>query len=108
MLFGNDETLIKKTFDSASGSNRYEYNSNNNIYAGLQMMGGGSCPPSIKNTIESAKITNNTLKIIAVKKEYNLDEETHEMTTVKSEKKIQYVFKKQNNNYYLAEINKLN
>ena len=71
-------------------------------------MGGGGCPSDIKNTVESAKVLNDTLKIVVSKKEYNLDDETEEMTTVKSETKFQYVFKKENSNYYLAEINKLN
>lgn len=109
LLFGNAETLTKKIFDSANGTIRYEYNSTKNIYVGLQLQGGGACPPTIKNTIESAKVLNDTLKIVVVKKEYNLDDSAMpSMTTVKSETKIQYVFKKQNDNYYLAEINKLN
>ena len=107
LLFGSDESLTKKTFDSTSSTVRYEYNSNYNIYVGLQLMGGGACPPSIKNTVESAKISNDTLKIVVVKKEYNLDDNTQEMTTVKSENQIQYIFKQANNNYYLAEVNKI-
>ena len=106
-LFGSKEKLSKISFKNDSKYVLYEYNKNNNIYVGLGLQGGGYCEIAVEYKIESVNVVDDKLDIVVAQKVFNYNAETSEKATVKSDNKLQYVFKKQNSNYYLAEINKL-
>ncbi|MBQ4164493.1 MAG: hypothetical protein IJD87_05380, partial [Turicibacter sp.] len=105
-LFGNDSQLAKEAFGNKI--TKYDYISKKDGFVWLDFSGGGDCHIPTESIITSAKIIENELKVTLIEKEYDSDEYDKGNKIVSSEEKREYIFRKQNNNYYLAEINKVN
>ncbi len=106
-LFGSNVTLSKNTF-RVCFTNEYYYSIKNDGIVTLQFPGGGDCGSEYSNKVMSAKVINENLIIIAsITFEYSCqaDPSCAEYTNYN---KYEYTFKKENGNYYLAEIKKLN
>lgn len=98
-LYGSSKKLEKKSFDA--GTTHYYYYSAKDAFVNLNIPTGYACPPvDSEASVLSAKTISNTLEIVAANLHYAIE-------TEKSEE-YKYTFKKENGNYYLADITKIN
>ena len=99
-LFRTTESLDKKNY---RGGLTINYSNNLDAFA---YSGGSACGGvEYEEKINSAKLVNGQLKInvTSIETEYGLSDEPIKTTTI-----YEYIFKYEDNHYYLSEINKLN
>lgn len=101
-LFGDNSTLNKESFEY--GIRIYYYSTDKNGFVdSLLIPSGYDGPISEADEVISAKIINNNLEIVASNKIQNIDNpDKYDVNTYK------YIFKQENNHYYLSSITEVN
>lgn len=97
-LFGNNSTLVKEDVErvAVNGFGHLDYDADRNAFLTLES-GGRGCGCDDNSAIYEAKKIGNDIKVY-----------TKSNSECWVNEKYEYIFKNQNNHYYLAEINKLN